>query len=56
MANANRSSIIPFPKISWNLMHVAGILQDMQDMQNTGELQPMSPSEPPVAFIAGVPM
>lgn len=53
MANADGSPIIPSPKISRDLMCVAGVLQDMQD---TGELQPMSPGGPPVAFVAGGPM
>jgi len=56
MANADGSPIIPSPKISRDLMRVTGVLQDMQDMQDTGELQPMSPGGPPVAFVAGGPM
>lgn len=50
---ANADEINPSPKISRDLMCVAGVLQDMQD---AGELQPMSLGVPPVAFVAGGPM
>jgi len=49
----NADEINPSPKISRDLMCVAGVLQDMQD---AGELQPMSLGVPPVAFVAGGPM
>lgn len=49
----NADEINPSPKISRDLMRVAGVLQDMQD---AGELQSMSLGVPPVAFVAGGPM
>jgi len=52
MTSADETPINPSPKISRDLMRVAGVLQDMQD---AGELQPMSLGVP-VAFVAGGPM
>jgi hypothetical protein len=53
MANPSSSPVIPTLRISENLTRVAGVLQDMQD---AGELQPMSPGIPPAAFVAGGPL
>lgn len=53
MANSDASPVIPTLKITEDLTRVAGVLQDMQD---AGELQPMSPGIPPAAFGAGGPM
>lgn len=53
MANPDASPVIPTLKITEDLARAAGVLQDMQD---SGELQPMSPGIPPAAFGAGGPM
>ncbi|TFK40135.1 6-phosphofructo-2-kinase-domain-containing protein [Crucibulum laeve] len=53
MADSNSLSV-PSVKISQDLNRVAGVLQDMQDQ---GELQPLSsPGIPPAVFGAGGPM
>lgn len=52
MANPN-SNPTPTLRITDNLTRVAGVLEDMQA---AGELHPMSPGIPPLAFGAGGPM
>jgi hypothetical protein len=53
MTNTNPSSVIPTLKITEDLTRVSGVLQDMQAAE---EIQPMSPSIPPAAFVAGGPL
>ena len=53
MEHSNDQFSAPALKISQDLVLVSGVLQDMQD---SGKLQPVSPMIPPVAFGAGGPM
>ena len=49
----NQHSVRPALKLSQDLLLVSGVLQDMKD---SGTLQPASPGIPPAAFGAGGPM
>jgi len=51
MAHLNRLEVPG--QVSQDLKRVSGVLQDMQD---SGMLQPFSPGIPPAAFGAGGPM